>query len=157
MATQAMCNSFKLELFSCYHCFTAPTLTSGTRAADVFNIALYTSASTNDSTTAAYTTTNEITNTAGTAYVAGGQTLVGAVAANTTSTSWVDFTTDPQWTTATFTANSALIYNATQLVSGNGRSVCVLSFGGDKTITAGTFTVQFPTADASSALIRISA
>ena len=154
-ATQAMCNSFKLELLSCYHCFTAPTLTSGTRTADGFKIALYTSTSTNDSTTTAYTTTNEITNTAGTAYVAGGQTLVGAAVANTTSTSWVDWTTDPQWTTASFTANNALIYNSTQLSGGLGRAVCVLTFGGDKTASAGTFTIQFPVADASNALIRI--
>ena len=157
MATQAMCNSFKLELLSCYHCFTAPTLTSGTRTADAFKIALYTSTSTNDSTTTAYTTTNEITNTAGTAYVAGGQTLVGATVANTTSTSWVDWTADPQWASASFTANSALIFNSTQLSGGLGRAVCVLTFGGDKTVSAGTFTLLLPTADALNALIRISA
>jgi hypothetical protein len=161
-ATQGMCDSFKLELPSCYHCFTAPTLTSGTRAADTFKIALYTSTSTNNFATATYTTTNEITNTSGTAYTAGGQTLAGVAlgtnspvsAGASAATVWIDWTTDPSWTTATFTANSALIYNSTQLSGANGRAVCVLAFGSDKTVTAGTFTIQFPTADATNALIR---
>lgn len=154
-ATQAMCTSFKLELLSCYHCFTAPTLTSGTRTADGFKIAMYTSASTNGAATATYTTTQEITNTSGTAYVAGGQTLATAATSSSGTTAWVDWTSDPQWTSASFTANSALIYNSTQLSGGNGRAVAVLAFGSDKTVSSGTFTIQFPTADAANALIRI--
>jgi hypothetical protein len=111
--------------------------------------------------TTVYSTTNEITNTSGSAYVAGGQTLTTAVpgsnspqaAGATVGTVWMDWTTDPSWATATFTANSALIYNSTQLNT-TGRAVCVLAFGSDKTATAGTFTIQFPTADATNALIR---
>ena len=161
-AVQAMCDSFKLELLSCYHCFTAPTLTSGTRAADAFKIALYTSSSTMNFGTTAYTTSTEITNTAGTAYTAGGQTLIGAVPGSnspqasgaTVGTVWMDWTTDPSWSSASFTANSALIYNSTQLLTGNGRAVCVLAFGSDKIANNGTFTIQFPVADATNALIR---
>ena len=161
-ATQGMCDSFKLELPSCYHCFTAPTLTVGTRAADGFSIALYTSSSTNNFATATYTTTNEITNTSGTAYTAGGLALSG-IALGTNSpvssgasaaTVWIDWTADPSWNSASFTANSAMIYNSTQKSGGLGRAVCVLAFGSDKTVTAGTFTIQFPTADATNALIR---
>ena len=112
--------------------------------------------------TTAYTTSTEITNTAGTAYTAGGQTLIGAVPGSnspqasgaTVGTVWMDWTTDPSWSSASFTANSALIYNSTQLLTGNGRAVCVLAFGSDKIANNGTFTIQFPVADATNALIR---
>jgi hypothetical protein len=142
---QNMCNSFKQELFSCYHCFTAPTLTSGTRAADTFKIALYTSTATLNNGTTVYSSTNEITNTAGTAYVAGGQSLTSAATGLSSNTAYIDFT-DPQWTSASFTANGALIYNSTQQSGGFGRAVAVIAFGGDKTVSAGTFTIQLPAA-----------
>jgi hypothetical protein len=116
---------------------------------------MYTSASTNGAATATYTTTQEITNTSGTAYVAGGQALATAATSSSGTTAWVDWTSDPQWTSASFTANSALIYNSTQLSGGNGRAVAVIAFGSDKTVSSGTFTIQFPTADAANALIRI--
>lgn len=144
--TQGMCNSFKQELFSCYHCFTAPTLTTGTRAADTFKIALYTSTSTlAPSSATVYTSTNEITNTAGTAYTAGGQNLTSAATGLSSNTAYIDFA-DPQWTTASFTANGALIYNSTQQSGGFGRAVALIFFGGDKTVSAGTFTIQLPAA-----------
>ena len=147
--TQGMCNSFKQELFQGYHQFTQPTLTSRgsltTPTNDTFKIALYTSSSTlTPSTATVYTSTNEITNTAGSAYVATGQALTSPATGLSTNTAYVDFA-DPQWTTASFTANGALIYNSSQ---GN-RAVALIAFGSDKTVSSGTFTIQFPAAGAS--------
>lgn len=138
--TQAMPTSFKQELLEGVHNFTT----------DTFKIALYTSSATLDATTTTYTITNEVS---GTGYTAGGETLTvtgGAVSASGT-TAFVDFS-DVSWTTATITARGALIYNST--AAGN-PAVAVLDFGSDKTSTAGTFTVQFPTADASNAIVRV--
>lgn len=149
--SQAMCTSFKSQILQGLHQFTAPTLVSrGSLTAptnDTFKIALFTSAATLDSTTTAYSTTNEVT---GTGYTAGGNTLAGTALATSGTTAYLDFT-DTTWTTATITANGALIYNSTQ----SNRSVAVLWFGGDKTSTAGDFTIQFPTPDATNAIIRI--
>jgi hypothetical protein len=144
-----MCTSFKLELLNGTHAFTT-SVTRGTTAADTFKMALYTSSATLDATTTAYTTSNETTNTSGTAYVAGGNTLTGSTTSSSGTTSFVDFA-DTSWTSATFTARGALIYNSTQ----SNKSVVVLDFGSDKSVSAGTFTVVFPTADASNAIIRL--
>jgi len=144
-----MCTSFKLELLNGTHAFTT-SVTRATTAADTFKMALYTSSATLDATTTAYTTSNETTNTSGTAYVAGGNTLTGSTTSSSGTTSFVDFA-DSSWTSATFTARGALIYNSTQ----SNKSVVVLDFGSDKSVSAGTFTVVFPTADASNAIIRL--
>jgi hypothetical protein len=140
--TQAMCTSFKSEILSDdLHDFLA----------DDIKIALYTSSATINATTATYSTTNEIT---GTGYTAGGVALASKVVGTaSTSTSggkaYLDFA-NPTWTTATFTANGALIYNDT---SGD-RAIAVLAFGGDFTVSGGTFEIVLPAAGAS-AIIRI--
>lgn len=144
-----MCTSFKLQLMSGVHAISA-SASSPVRAADTFKIALYTNAATLDATTTVYSSTNETTNTAGTAYVAGGNTLTSGATAFSGTTAYADFA-DSSWTTASFTARGALIYNSTQA----NKSVVVLDFGADKTASAGTFTIIFPTADASNAIIRI--
>lgn len=141
--TSAICNSFKQEILVGTHNFTAST-------GDTFKIALYTSSATLGASTTAYSATNEITNTAGTAYTAGGKNLTSVTPVLDSSTAVCDFS-DVSWTSATFTANGALIYNSSQ----SNKAVCAIAFGGDKTATNGTFTVQFPTADASNAIIRI--
>lgn len=145
--TQAMATSFKVEILTAYHNFGTTVVRAGT-GADTFKIALYTSTATLGATTTAYSATNEIT---GTGYTAGGNTLtISQVPTSTSTTAWLDFA-DSTWTSATITANGALIYNSTQ---GN-RAVAVLAFGGDKTSTAGDFTIIFPTADSTNAIIRI--
>ena len=144
-----MCTSFKLQLLNGIHAFTT-TVARGSTTADTFKIALYTSSATLDASTTVYSTTNEITNTSGSAYTAGGNTLTSATATSSGTTAYVDFA-DSSWASASFTARGALIYNSTQ---GN-KSVVVLDFGSDKTASAGTFTIVFPTNDASNAIIRI--
>lgn len=146
--TQAMATSFKVEILDGFHNFGVGVV-RGSTAADTFKIALYTSAATLDSTTTAYTTSNEVATAGG--YTAGGNTLtISQVPTSTTTTAWLDFA-DSVWTLATITANGAMIYNSTQ---GN-KCVAILAFGGDKTSTAGDFTVIFPTADSTNAIIRI--
>ena len=139
--TQAMCTSFKVELMQGMHNFNA----SG---GDSFKIALYTSTASLGAGTATYTTTGEVT---GTGYTAGGNALTRVDPTSTGTTAFTDFA-DTSWPGASFTARGALIYNATD---GN-RAVCVLDFGSDKIVSAGTFTIQFPTPDATNAIIRIS-
>lgn len=145
--TQAMCSSFKGEILTGYHAFsTAPVRASS--SSDTFKIALYTSAATLNDSTTGYTTSNEVASGGG--YTTGGETLVlsGVFISGTTAfTSFQDIT----WAGASFTAYGALIYNSTQ---GN-RAVAVLSFGADKTATSGNFTIRFPTADSSNAILRI--
>jgi hypothetical protein len=142
--TQAMCTSFKQELLEGQHDFR----TSG----HTFNMALYTSSATLSAATTDYSATNEVS---GTGYSAGGQALTNVNPTTSGTTAFTDFA-DETWTTATITARGAIIYNTT---TGGGTgttdSVCVLDFGSDKTSTAGDFTVQFPTADSSNAIIRI--
>ena len=135
--TQAFCTSAKADFLS------------GTIDLDahVIKIALYTSTATLSAATTAYTTTNEVV---GTGYTAGGNTLTGATVSTSGTTAFVDFN-DTTWATATITARGALIYDA----SASNKAIAVLDFGADKTSTAGNFTVQFPTADASNAIIRI--
>jgi len=141
--TSAICNSFKQEILVGTHDFTAST-------GDTFKIALFTSSATLGASTTAYSSTNEITNDAGSAYTAGGENLTSVTPVLDSSTAVCDFS-DVSWTSATFTANGALIYNSSQ----SNKAVCAIAFGGDKTATNGTFTIQFPTADASNAIIRI--
>lgn len=145
--SQAMCTSFKVEILDALHNFGTTVTRAGT-GADTFKIALYTSTATLDATTTAYSVTNEVS---GTGYTAGGNTLtIAQVPTSTSTTAWLDFA-DSTWTTATITANGALIYNSTQA----NRAVAVLAFGGDKTSTAGDFTIVFPAANSTSAIIRI--
>jgi hypothetical protein len=145
--SQAMCTSFKVEILTAYHNFGTTVARAGT-GADTFKIALYTSSATLSASTTAYSVTNEVS---GTGYSAGGNTLtISQVPTSTSTTAWLDFA-DSTWSTATITANGALIYNSTQ----SNRAVAVLAFGGDKTSTAGDFTIVFPTADSSNAIIRI--
>jgi len=135
--TQAMCSSFKQQILLGEHDLDT----------DVIKIALYTSTATLDASTTAYTTSNEVV---GTGYTAGGNTLTGATVSLTGTTAFVDFA-DTTWSTATITARGALIYNSSK----SNKAIAVLDFGSDKTSTAGNFTVQFPTNDASSAIVRI--
>ena len=147
--SQAMVTSFKVEILTALHNF-GTTVTRATTAADTFKIALYTSSASLDATTTAYSATNEVT---GTGYTAGGNTLTISQVptfGGSGTTAFLSFS-DTTWSTATITANGALIYNSTQ----SNRAVAVLAFGGDKSSTAGNFTIQFPTADASNAIIRI--
>ena len=140
--SQAMCTSFKKELMTATHDFTAST-------GNTFKLALYTSSATLGASTTAYSATNE---TSGTGYSAGGGTLTNVTPTTSGTTALTDFA-DLTFSSATITANGALIYNDT---AASDPSVVVLAFGGDKTSTAGDFTIQFPTADASNAIIRIS-
>ena len=135
--TQAMCTSFKEDLFNKLQDLEADTI----------KIALYTSSATLGAATTAYSATNEIS---GTGYTAGGETLTTATVATSGTTAYVDFD-NPEWTTATFTARGALIYNDT---TAGDNSVAVLDFGGDFTVSSGTFRVVFP-APGATAIIRI--
>ena len=139
--------SFKVELLQAVHNF-------GPTTPDTFKIALYTAASSIGPNTALYTTSDEVI---GTGYTAGGNTLVistGPTSGNSAAsipTAYVSFA-NSSWATASFTARGALIYNSTQ----GDKSVAVLDFGADKTVTNNTFQIVFPTADATSAIVRIS-
>ena len=135
-----MCTSFKKELLEGLHDFIA----SG---GNTYKLALYDNTATLDASTTVYTSTGEIS---GTGYSAGGGTLTNVDPTSSSTTGFCDFS-DLTFTTATITARGALIYNST---NGN-RAVVVLDFGSDKTSTAGDFTIVFPTADASNAIIRI--
>jgi len=144
--TSAVCYNFKQEVLVGTHDFTATT-------GDQFKIALYTNSSTISAATTAYdsTATGETTNTTGTAYSAGGEDLTSVTPAlKSTSTACCDFS-DVSWSTASFTARGALIYNDDK----GDKAVCVLNFGGDKTASAGTFTIQFPAFDATDAILRL--
>ena len=146
--TSAVCSSFKQELLQGKHDFDS----SG---GDTFKIALYTSSATLGAATTDYSATNEITNDAGSAYVAGGATLTNAGVSLSSTTAFTDFD-DVSYSSASFTANGALIYNTTtDGGTGTTEAVCVIAFGGDKTATNGTFTIQFPAADASNAILRL--
>jgi hypothetical protein len=144
---QTATTSFKVELLQAVHNF-------GPTSPNTFKVALYTAASSVGPTTTVYTTTDEVV---GTGYTAGGNTLVISTyptSGNNSSavpTAYISFN-NTSWTSATFTARGALIYNATQ---GN-KSVAVLDFGTDKTVSNDTFQIIFPTPDANSAIVRIS-
>jgi hypothetical protein len=138
--TSAICNSFKQEILVGTHDLTAST-------GDTFKLALFTSSATLGASTTAYSTSNEVS---GTGYSAGGATLTSVTPVLDSSTAVCDFS-DVSFTSASFTANGCLIYNSSQ----SDKAVAVIAFGGDKTVSSGTFTIQFPTADASNAIIRI--
>jgi len=138
--SQAMCTSFKVQALS-----GAQNFNTGTTK--VYKIALYTSSATLGATTTAYSSTNEVV---GTGYTAGGNTLtVSQIPTSSGTTAFIDFA-DTTWSTSTITARGALIYNST-----DNTAVAVLDFGSDKSTTAGNFTIVFPTADATNAIIRI--
>ena len=134
--TQAMCTSFKSEILQEGHQL----------ATDTIKIALYTSSASLGATTTAYSTSNEVS---GTGYTAGGVTLTSAAVSTTGTTAHFD-ADDPTWTSASFTANGALIYNS----SNSNKAIAVLAFGGDFTVAGGTFKKVFPAAG-STAIIRI--
>jgi len=138
--TQAMCTSFKTELLTATHNFA----TNG----NAFKLALYTSSATMGATTTAYSTSQEVSNSG--SYSAGGGTLTKVAPTSSGTTAFTDFS-DLTFTTATITARGALIYNDTN----SDKAVCVLDFGSDKSSSSGSFTIQFPAADASNAIIRI--
>jgi hypothetical protein len=139
--TSAICNSFKTEILTGTHNFSS----SG---GDTFNLALYTSSATLNKSTTAYTTSEEVS---GSGYTAKGNALTSVTPALSTDTAVCDFA-DTSFTSASFTARGCLIFNDS--ASGD-PAVCAIDFGSDKTVTSGTFTIQFPTADASNAIIRI--
>jgi hypothetical protein len=135
--SQAMCTSFKSEILDEQHDL----------AADTIKIALFTSSASLGASTTAYSSSNEVAN--GNGYTTGGATLTSTTVGTSSTTAYFD-AADPSWTSATFTANGALIYNDT-----NGdKAIAVLAFGGDFTVAGGTFSIVFPAAGAS-AIIRI--
>ena len=143
--TSALCTSFKKELLERKHDFNAS-------AGHTFKIALYTSAATLSAATTTYSTSNEVV---GTGYTAGGTTLTNIDPTSTGTTAFIDFN-DATWASATITAAGAVIYNTTtDGGTGTTNAVAVISFGGDKTSTNGDFVVQFPTADATNAIVRL--
>ena len=139
--TQAMCTSFKKELMEAKH----NLLNSG---GNTFKIALYTSSATLSAATTAYSATNEVS---GTNYTSAGNTLTRVDPATSGTTAYTDFG-DTTWSSSTITARGAVIYNDS--ASGDPSGI-VLNFGADKSSSAGDFTITFPTADASDAIIRI--
>jgi hypothetical protein len=139
--TQGMATSFKVQLLNAGQNFSANT----------FKIALYTSSATLGEGTTTYSATNEVPSTGN--YTAGGNTLtVNVTPTSSGNVAYVSFA-NTSWANATITANGALIYNNTNANA----AVAVLAFGGDKTSTNGTFAINFPTADATSAIIRLTA
>jgi hypothetical protein len=139
--TQGMATSFKVQLLNGAQNFSSNT----------FKLALYTSSAVLGESTTAYTTSGEVASTGN--YSAGGNTLsVNVTPTSSGNVAYVSFA-NTSWANATITANGALIYNSTNANA----AVAVLAFGGDKTSTNGTFAVNFPTADASSAIIRLTA
>ena len=137
-----MCTSFKVELMQAVHNFTNST-------GNTFKLALYDNSASFTAATTAYTPTNEVGNSG--TYSAGGGTLTNVTPTSSGTTAFTDFA-DISFTSATITAYGALIYNDS---AAGDPAVCVLDFGGAKTSTNGTFTVIFPTADSTSAIIRI--
>ena len=139
--TSAVCNSFKTEVLQGIHNFTA---SSG----DTFNLALYTSSATLNKSTTAYTTSEEVS---GSGYTAKGNALTSVTPALSTDTAVCDFA-DTSFTSASFTARGCLIFNDS--ATGD-PAVCAIDFGADKTVTSGTFTIQFPAQTAGNAIIQI--
>lgn len=136
----AFCTSFKQELMQGLHNFDNP-------GGNTFKIALYTSSATLGASTTAYSATDEVS---GTGYTAGGNTLTSVTPTTSGTTAYTDFA-DTTWSAATITANGALIYNA----NSSNASCVVLAFGSDKSSSNGDFTIVFPTANATDAIIRI--
>jgi len=146
ITTNAICNSFKKELLQGKHDFDV--------ASDTYKLAMYTSVATLGASTENYTTSNEVGDTG--AYSAGGKALVNQGVKVSSGVAITDFA-DLSFTGVTLTARGALIYNTTtDGGTGTTDAVAVLDFGGDKTATAGTFTIQFPAFTTSAAILRIS-
>ena len=146
--TSAICSSFKQELLQGKHDFDS----SG---GHTFKIALFTSSASLGASTTDYSTSNEISNTSGSAYSAGGATLTNQGVSLSSTTAFTDFA-DVSYTSASFTANGAMIYNTTtDGGSSTTDAVAIIAFGGDKTASNGTFKIEFPAADASNAIIRL--
>jgi len=139
--TSAICNSFKQEILEAEHNFTAST-------GDTFNLALYDSDAVLSKATTAYTTSEELATTGG--YTAKGKALTSVTPVLDSDTAVCDFA-NVSWTSASFTARGCLIFND----DNSDTSVCAIDFGGDKTVTSGTFTIEFPAAAASTAIIQI--
>ena len=140
--TSAICNSFKVQILTGTHNFTA---TSG----DTFNLALYTSSATLDKDTTVYITTNEVATATG--YTAKGKALTSVTPVLSGDTAVCDFA-NVSWTSASFTSRGCLIFNDSVATD---PAVCAIDFGGDKTVTSGTFTIEFPAASAGTAIIGI--
>ena len=137
--TQTLCTSFKVEVLNGVHNFSA----------DTFKLALYTDSATIGADTLIYTTNNEVV---GTGYTAGGNTLtVSVTPVSSGTTAYVSFA-NTSWASSTITARGALIYNSSQ----SNKAVAVLDFGADKTTSNSVFTITFPAASATSAIVRIS-
>ena len=145
--SSAICNTFKGELLEGKHNFSSGS-------GHTFKIALFTSSASLGASTTDYSTSNEITNTSGSAYTAGGKALTnnGVTSSSGASTAFVDFA-NVSFTSATISAQAALIYNRSS--SNTNAAIAVLDFGSVKTSTNGTFTIAFPTNDASSAILRL--
>jgi hypothetical protein len=137
--TSAVATSWKAEIGTATHNFTT--------GQNVVKTALYTSSATLGASTTAYSATNEIS---GTGYTAAGVTMANVTPTTSGTTAIFDWA-DAQWTSASFTANGSLSYNS----SASNKAIFVIAFGSDQTVTSGTFTIQWPTADASNAIIRI--
>ena len=140
-----MCTSFKQQLLEAVHDFRA----SG---GDTFNLALYTSSATLNAATTAYTSSDEVANSG--SYTAGGGALTNINPSSSGTTAFTDFA-DLTFTSATITARGAMIYNTTPTHTYTNPSVVILDFGSDKTSTTGDFTIVFPAATATDAIIRI--
>ena len=141
ITTNAICDSFKKELLQGKHDFDT--------SSDTYKLAMFTNSATLGKSTTNYTTSNEVTSPSG--YTAGGKALVNQGVKVSSSVAITDFA-DLSFTNVTLTARGALIYNT----SATNKAVCVLDFGGDKTATAGTFTIQFPAFTTSASILRIS-
>ena len=139
--TSAICNSFKTQILTAVHNFT--------NGGNQFKLALYTDQATLNKSTTQYITTAEVAN--GNGYTTEGIVLTNVTPALSGDTACCDFS-DVSFTSASFTANGCLIYNETVA---NDPAVCAIAFGGNKTVSSGTFTIQFPAADASNAIVRI--
>ena len=152
--TPALCTSFKQEILQGIHNFTNGSgggTTTSTGTGNTFKIALFTSSASLGASTTAYADSNQAS---GTGYSAGGNTLTNVTPTTSSTTALVDFA-DTTWSSSTITARGALIYNSSTTAGSANRAVAVLDFGTDKTTSSGDFTIVFPTADASSAIIRI--
>jgi hypothetical protein len=140
--TQAMCTSFKKELFTATHNFAA----SG---GDTFKMALFTSSASLDATTTAYSGTNEVPN--GSGYTTGGFTMTNVDPSTSGTTAMATFSANPSWTSASFTCRGAQLYNSSK----SNKSVAIFDFGGDQTVSAGTFTINLPAVGPTTALLRL--
>ena len=152
--TQAVCTSFKQELLQGIHNFTSGSgggTTTTTGSGNTFKVALYTSSATLSASTTAYSGTNEAS---GTGYSSGGAALTNVTPTTSSTTALTDFA-DVTWSSSSVTARGALIYNSSTAAGSANRGVLVLNFGSDKASSSGDFTITFPTADSSSAIIRV--